>query len=93
MSYGTPYFATPIKPVRVERTFNKMSKAPTTNEAPKASRKYSKTRGEHFKDMVIVALVAAIIAFVGGMHFQNNHDTQVVNASKTTQAVVAPAKK
>jgi len=74
---------------------NKMpnNKSTTTTEAPKASRKYAKTRGEHLKDMVIVALVASIIAFIGGMHFQNSHDMQVVNASKTTQAVVAPAKK
>lgn len=94
MSYGTAYLDIPelTKPERVGRV-KKMTKQPTTNEAVKASRKYNKTRGEHFKDMVIVALVAAIIAFVGGMHFQNQHDNQVVSASKTTQAAVAPASK
>lgn len=52
----------------------------STNEAPKASRKYAKTRGEHLKDMVIVALVAGLIAFIGGMHFSDSQHKQVQQA-------------
>lgn len=49
-------------------------------EAPKASKKYAKTRGEHLKDMVIVALLAGLIAFIGGMHFSNSQHAEVQHA-------------
>lgn len=57
---------------------------------PKAVKRYSKTRGEHFKDLVIVALVVAIGAFIGGMAFANNQQTEVKNAVSASQ-VAAPA--
>lgn len=72
------------KPERVGKD-SQMSKAPTTNEAPKVSRKYAKTRGEHLKDMVIVALVAGLIAFISGMHFSNQQHAATAQAVKAAQ--------
>ena len=66
----------------------------TVTEAPKASRKYAKTRGEHIKDIVIAILVAGVIAFIGGMHFANNQHAQMDSAVKAAQSTaVAPVKK
>lgn len=81
------FIETPIStklPARVGRA--KMPNT-STNEAPKASRKYAKTRGEHLKDMIIVALVAGLIAFIGGMHFSNGQHSQVERAVTAATAV------
>lgn len=91
MSYGTPYSATPLKPVRVGRV-KSMTNKPTTTEAPKASKKYAKTRGEHYKDIVIAVLIAGVIAFIGGMHFANQHNAEMQTAVKAA-AIAAPASK
>jgi uncharacterized protein HemX len=70
----------------------------STAEA-KPARKYSKTRGEHFKDLVIVALVVAIIAFIGGMQFAKSNQAQIdkavsaVQPTATAQAVQPEVKK
>lgn len=73
----------------------KMSKAKQTVEAP--AKTYNKTRGEHLKDMLIVALVIGIIAFVGGMQFAEKQNAKVSDAVKavtaTQTAEAAPAKK
>lgn len=65
---------------------------PNTNktEAPKASKKYAKTRGEHYKDIVIAILITAVIAFIGGMVFANKQNTEVKNAVSAAQAAIAP---
>lgn len=78
------YIETPVKkPYRVGRTFTKMSKPKsTTTEAPKV---YAKTRGEHFKDMVIVALVVGIIAFGLGFKFNADRNTEMQSAVKAAQ--------
>lgn len=85
------YEMTPVtKPYRVGRTFTKMSKQKsTTTEAPKV---YSKTRGEHFKDMVIVALVVGIVAFGLGFKFNADRNAEMQSAVKAAQTatVVAP---
>lgn len=90
------YIETPINPHRVGRTFKKMSQSKSTPEAPKAPKaKYSKTRGEHFKDIVIAVLITGIIAFVGGMVFQGKQQQAIETAVKgaSTQTVEAPVKK
>lgn len=72
------------------------NKSTTNSEAPKASRKYTKTRGEHYKDIVIAVLVASIIAFVGGMHFSNQQNGKIANAVKAvapSASAQAPASK
>lgn len=66
-----------------------MSKNSTT-EAPKASKKYSKSRGEHAKDIMIAVLVTAVIAFIGGLVFANKQNARVEQAVKSAQAVVTP---
>ena len=69
------------------------STQPEAVKAPKA--KYSKTRGEHFKDIVIAVLITGIIAFVGGMVFQGKQQQAIETAVKgaSTQTVEAPVKK
>lgn len=71
------------------RISNKMSQPknnqPEVVKAPKA--KYSKTRGEHFKDLVITALIVGIIAFVGGMTFQGKQQDAINTAVKGAQTV------
>lgn len=85
MSYGTPYIATPITAKAVGRV--KMTKSTLTAEKP--VKKYAKTRGEHYKDIIIAILVAGVIAFVGGMHFADQRNAQMQNAVKAASAPVA----
>lgn len=71
----------------------KMSKQKSTEAAP--AKVYNKTKGEHFKDMVIVALVVGIVAFGLGFKFNADRNAEMQNAVKaaTTQAVAPEAKK
>lgn len=92
------FIETPINPkIRVGRTFTKMSNSkPQTTEAPKVKAKYAKTRGEHFKDLVITALIIGIIAFIGGMTFQGKQQGAIDTAVKAVTPSVsaqAPVKK
>lgn len=89
------YIETPINPYRVGRTFKKMSQKQSTPEVKAPKAKYSKTRGEHFKDIVIAVLITGIIAFVGGMVFQGKQQQAIETAVKgaSTRTVEAPVKK
>lgn len=49
-------------------------------ETPKVSKKYSKTRGEHYKDIVIAILVTTIVAFGLGVKVQADRNAQVAQA-------------
>lgn len=72
----------------------KMSKSSKAVEAP--AKTYNKTKGEHFKDMVIVALVVGIIAFGLGFKFNADRNAEMqsaVKAAQTTQAVAQDVKK
>lgn len=72
----------------------KMAKSKNSVEAP-AAKTYNKTKGEHFKDMVIVALVVGIIAFGLGFKFNADRNSEMqsaVKAAQTTQ-VTAEVKK
>lgn len=72
---------------------SKMSKQSTTSE-PKSLKKYNKTRGEHFKDIVIAVLITAITAFVLGMQFENGQNAAVDHAvTEATAQAQAPVKK
>lgn len=74
---------------------SKMSKS-TVTEAPKTSKKYAKTRGEHYKDIVIAILVTAIVAFGLGVKVQADRNAEVASAVKsavTPTAEAAPASK
>ena len=55
---------------------SKMSKT-TVTEAPKASKKYAKTRGEHAKDIVIAVLLTGILAFIAGVQFSSSNNARV----------------
>lgn len=94
MSYGSPYIATPITAKAVGKG-QKMSNKSTVTAEPKAAKKYAKTRGEHYKDIVIAVLVAGIIAFVGGMHFSNQQNSRITSAVKAvvpSASAQAPSK-
>ena len=71
----------------------KMAKSQKSVEAP--AKTCNKTRGEHFKDLVITALVIGIIAFVGGMQFAEKQNAKVSDAVKAVTATqtVEAAKK
>lgn len=63
---------------------SKMSKSNQPKvEAP--AKVYNKTKGEHFKDMVIVALVVGIIAFGLGFKFNADRNTEMQSAIKAAQ--------
>ena len=72
---------------------SKMSK--NTNQVEAPAKAYNKTRGEHVKDMIIVALVVAIVAFGLGVKFQSDRNAEVQSAVKeaTTQQATAEVKK
>jgi hypothetical protein len=58
----------------------------TTKEVAAKPRKgYSKTRAEHYKDIVIAVLVAGIVAFVGGVMFANGNNAKVQAAIDAVQ--------
>lgn len=71
---------------------SKMSKT-TVTEAPKASKKYAKTRGEHFKDILIAILVTAVVAFVAGSVYANNQHEATAQAVQQATAQAETAKK
>ena len=74
-------------PFRITRKGGKDMKMSKQNQ-PKVevpAKVYSKTRGEHFKDMVIVALVVGIIAFGLGFKFNADRNTEMQSAIKAAQ--------
>lgn len=91
-SYQLQYEEMPfIKPLfkRVGKD-SKMSKSNQSKvEAPVKS--YNKTRGEHFKDMVIVALVVGIIAFGLGFKFNADRNSEMQSAVKAAQTATVSA--
>lgn len=93
MSYKTPFIDIPMKkPERVGRAKPMPNKS--TNEASKPAKRYQKTRGEHYKDIVIAILITAVIAFAIGMRFSNNQHAQVEQAVKAaTVSTPVEAKK
>lgn len=83
-------------PTTKTRKGGKGQKMPkTTASEPKSSKKYAKTRGEHFKDIVIAILITSIIAFVGGMQFAEGNQAEIDRAVKAAQPTVQaePVKK
>lgn len=90
---GMAYEETPQKPRKGGK--GKAPKMPNTNktEAVKASKKYAKTRGEHYKDIVIAILVTAVAAFVAGAHYANNQHTATDQAVKAATVQAEAVKK
>lgn len=56
----------------------------TTQKEPK---QYTKTRGEHYKDIVIAVLVTGIVAFILGTNYQNKQEAHVQAAVSQVQPV------
>ena len=83
------YIETPIKQLTFTRKGGKGQKMPKTTNTPevKTGKKYAKTRGEHYKDIVITILVTAIIAFICGAVFQSKQQ----NAINTAVKAVTPS--
>ena len=82
------YIETPINPIRVGRTLHQMSNNQPTPEVKAPKAKYSKTRGEHIKDIVIAMLITGIITFIGGVQFQANQQRTIETAVKGAQTTV-----
>lgn len=72
---------------------SKMSNKTTNVEAPKASRKYAKTRGEHFKDILIAVLVTSVVAFVAGSVYANGQHKATAQAVQQATAQAETVKK
>lgn len=58
-------------------------------------KKYQKSRGEHFKDVVIAILITAIIAFVAGANYASKQQSKVdqVRAEAQSSVEVQPTVK
>lgn len=69
---------------------SKMSKSNKSVEATPA-KTYNKTKGEHFKDMVIVALVVGIVAFGLGFKFNADRNAEMQSAVKAAQTATVSA--
>ena len=91
------YELTPIKPLTFTRKGGKGQKMPKNNKQVEAveAKTYNKTRGEHFKDIVIAVLITAIVAFIGGAVFQSKQQNAINTAVKavTPTANAAEASK
>jgi len=71
---------------------SKENKMGNKTEVPTAETRkvYEKTRGEHFKDIIIAVLLTSIVAFIVGAQYQSRHTADITRA---VAAVEQPAKK
>lgn len=89
--YQMDFEETPIKKViasKGRKDIKKMSSKENQTSEVKSSKKYSKTRGEHVKDVIIAVLVTSIIAFGLGVKFQCDRNAEVqrmIQASKPVE--------
>lgn len=92
-SYALHFEDLPPKTRKGGKDIKPMSKS-TNQASDKPAKKYAKTRGEHYKDIVIAILVTGIIAFIGGVVFANGNNAKIDAAVKAVQPVAqAEAKK
>ena len=90
MSYNTQYIDIHQLTKTTKKVVGRAEQMPkTTNEAQKPSKKYNKTRAEHYKDIAIFVLVTAIIAFIAGLQFANSNDAKVQAAVQALTPVVS----
>lgn len=54
---------------------------------------YRKSRGEHYKDIVIAVLVTAVVAFVAGSVYANNQSKVTAEAVQQAKAQAETVKK
>lgn len=77
----------------VKNRVGKDSKMSKTASEPKSSKKYAKTRGEHYKDIVIAVLVTAVVAFIAGSVYANNQHEATAQAVQQATAQAEAVKK
>ena len=78
------YEELPTKKYKLTNRGKKMSKVTNTTETAKT---YNKTRGEHFKDIIIAILITGVIAFVLGVRYANNQAATTATAIQAATAV------
>lgn len=86
MSYGTAYIDIPLMTRKGGKDV-KMSKEIKVEQ--KVGKKYAKTRGEHYKDIVITVLITGIIAFVAGTVYANKQNSKMNNAVSEARNSIA----
>lgn len=86
LSYELPAKRTP-------KTVGKVIKMTKSTSEPKSSKKYAKTRGEHYKDIVIAILVTAVVAFVAGSVYANSQHDAIAQAVQRATAQAETVKK
>lgn len=86
LAYEDMPFIKPLK-FRVGKDSKMSNKSKSVESAP--AKTYNKTRGEHIKDMVIVALVVGIVAFGLGFKFNADRNSEMQNAVKAAQTQVS----
>lgn len=89
---GMAYEETPQKTRKGGKDIKLMSKS-TNQASDKPAKKYAKTRGEHYKDIVIAILVTAVVAFVVGVHYANNQHAETAKAVEAATAQTTAVKK
>jgi len=86
--YSMKYEDLPAKNNKIiTRKDSKMSKKKEEMPTAKFKKSYSKSRAEHYKDVIIAVLVTGIIAFIAGVQFNNGQNkaiTAAVNAITPT---------
>lgn len=90
MSYKTAYIDIP----QLIRKDRKVKTMPKTEEVQKPSKKYAKSRTEHYKDVIIAVLLTAIASFIAGTVYADNRN-KVINATINrieSSAITAPEK-
>lgn len=86
--YKLHYEDLPITTNQLIRETLKMSKEV---KQAKTQKVYSKTRAEHYKDIVIAVLITGIIAFIAGASMQSKQQTAVIDAVQALTPTVNAA--
>ena len=82
-SFKLNYEELPKRKYKLTDRIKKMGKV-KNNEQTKS---YSKSRGEHFKDIIIAVLITGVIAFVFGARYANNQAATTATAIQAATAV------
>ena len=78
---------TPKKTAKRGGKAKKMAKNNKEIPAAKTRKVYQKTRGEHYKDILIAILITGIVAFIAGLQFANSNNAAIQAATEA----IAPA--
>jgi len=73
----------------VDRKHRKVTKMFKKEDTTKTKKSYSKTRSEHYKDIVIAVLLTGIVAFAAGSVVQGKQQAVVINAVQSLTPTVS----